>query len=81
VLLQQVYVKNKLLQENMIDVYHEITARAVAWKCRKEKRVEPKADSEVYNELLREVSQHEPHVVHVEITSKQEPCYRSETAL
>lgn len=44
----------------MIDVYREITSRAVMWKCRKEKRVEPKADSEVYNELLREVSQQLP---------------------
>jgi len=43
------------LQENMINIYRQVVALAVHWKCQKDRRVLPKTNSELYNANLREV--------------------------
>jgi len=51
----QVYVHERALQQHMIDIYREVVAHAVQWKCQKDHRVMPKSNSELYNNNLREV--------------------------
>jgi len=48
-------VHETTLQENMIDIYRAVVEHAVQWKCQKDHRVLPKSNSELYNNILREV--------------------------
>ena len=51
----QIYAHEPALRQNVIDIYREVVAHAVQWKCHKENRLVPKFHSELYNNNLREV--------------------------
>jgi len=52
---EQVFVKEELLRTTVLQMYNEIVDSAVTWKCRTERRVVPKDDSEIHNSLMRDV--------------------------
>ena len=51
----QIYVHKHALHQNMIDIYREVVAHAVQWKCMKDRCVLPKSNSQLYKKNLQQV--------------------------